>query len=853
MAQQDTIDKIINIQFKYSELVEGWSKATREIEINKKNLSELKNEYKLGQMSASEYNKAVLAITSTTKALTAEKKAYEKEIQSNIKIETRAIGSINQLQANVSKLTAKYNDLSAAERESKFGQRLANDIKSQQEAINNAQQALGNYRSKVGSYEDAIKNVLGLNNQFTNSLLAATEEGNGFTSMLNMAGNALFKIVKQAAAFIATPLGVALAALSAAYYLVSSRIREMNDRIKESEDLFYQNEKAQSYARAYMDAYTRAIDKQAVAWINAKGEAAEYWAKVKIFTRNLWETWKWQKGLTDHPLTVNIDKAQVDEIAKQRQILAEQEEALQQRRRDINLENADLEEKIALARLNAMNKEKYSAAARREYAQEAIILNNKYYDNLKEIAQKEKDIADMRVSFTNSSTAELNAQNDAAVKLKKIDAQRAASQRELLERINSTTGEIKNQGVEIKKQASIQLNLEKQLSKSVLELRQDSLEKELDISRMRFARERQELENKLKYDLSLTTASREAINKMILNLEERRYKDEANIRQHWAEKEFQEEIRNEENRIKMQFKVRDEMNKLAMAQVRNKNNASLNSGIKDIELKAKQAIANEELRQAKANLDEITQMSEKEWEVRYESLQQYEIARLEAENRVQDAIRTTTQLAIQGEIDQLNATQNLVGSLRGLFASLGDDFEGFAIAQQALAIAQAIIDAQKATMAALAASMPLGPIAGPAAFAAQKSIIDTQLGISIATIIAQAIPSFFAQGGLVSGPGTGTSDSIPAMLSNGEAVMTAKAVNDWGAVLSAMNVSSGGNAINVSNLPQRGDGMRGMERMMERVLLNLPNPIVLVKDIDTGQRRVKVATNLGKLGGNRKK
>ena len=91
------------------------------------------------------------------------------------------------------------------------------------------------------------------------------------------------------------------------------------------------------------------------------------------------------------------------------------------------------------------------------------------------------------------------------------------------------------------------------------------------------------------------------------------------------------------------------------------------------------------------------------------------------------------------------------------------------------------------------------------------------------------------------------------MLSNGEAVMTAKAVNDWGAVLSAMNVSSGGNAINVSNLPQRGDGMRGMERMMERVLLNLPNPIVLVKDIDTGQRRVKVATNLGKLGGNRKK
>jgi len=42
--------------------------------------------------------------------------------------------------------------------------------------------------------------------------------------------------------------------------------------------------------------------------------------------------------------------------------------------------------------------------------------------------------------------------------------------------------------------------------------------------------------------------------------------------------------------------------------------------------------------------------------------------------------------------------------------------------------------------------------------------------------------------------------------------------------------------------------MRGMEQMMERVLLNLPSPIVLVKDIDNGQRRVKVAANLAKLG-----
>ena len=39
---------------------------------------------------------------------------------------------------------------------------------------------------------------------------------------------------------------------------------------------------------------------------------------------------------------------------------------------------------------------------------------------------------------------------------------------------------------------------------------------------------------------------------------------------------------------------------------------------------------------------------------------------------------------------------------------------------------------------------------------------------------------FAAAGGAISGPGTGTSDSIPAMLSDGEFVMTAKAVRGMG-------------------------------------------------------------------------
>jgi len=50
----------------------------------------------------------------------------------------------------------------------------------------------------------------------------------------------------------------------------------------------------------------------------------------------------------------------------------------------------------------------------------------------------------------------------------------------------------------------------------------------------------------------------------------------------------------------------------------------------------------------------------------------------------------------------------------------------------------------------------------------------------VASRFAPAPPSRRAAGGYISGPGSGTSDSIPAMLSNGEYVISAKAVQAAG-------------------------------------------------------------------------
>lgn len=842
---QDTIDKIINIQFNYGELVQGWQKATREIEINKKNLAELKQEYKNGEMSASEYNRALLEITSTTKALTAEKKAYEKEIQSNIKIESQEMGSLNQLRASLQKMTAQYNAMSAARREGQEGRLLAASIKSQQEAINEAEQALGNYRSQVGNYENAVRNALPFGNSFLLQLSESAQQAGGMTNMVKGASAAVGSLVKQAAAFIATPLGVTIAAIYASYKWMSFYLGEVNDRIQENERLTYKQRETLTAAEAWNAAYTNSIDRMAESMVNAQSKAKTFWTMMKIYLK---DTFKYGIAGGLNTLAFGGQAAEVGELKAIYDQIAAKERELNTARRNSYEELAKLETKIAEDRLKSNDRRAYSDKQRRQFALDAIKATETRYAIIKDIASKELELEELRASTTENSIETNDKLAQMRAGIIRLEAQETNSLRELQERLNETSDKAKQS-------AKTQLDLEKQLSKSILELRQASLEKDLELSRLRFSWERQELENKLKYDKTLTAESREAINQLILNMEERRYKEESEIRQRWSDKEFEEEARNAENRIKMRIKVQEEMDKLSLAQVKNKNYSDLIGDDKDARIKAQQAVANEELRIAQSKYDAISQMDEEQWSAQYGSIQAYEMARLDAENNVQDAIKKTTDLsiasqrqAIKMQQDELTAASSLVGSLRGLFGALGDDLEAFAIAEQALAVVQIIIDAQKATLAALAQSFSLGPIAGPIWFTTQKGIIAAQAAIATATTLAQSIPSFFSEGGLVTGPGSGTSDSIPAMLSNGEAVMTAQAVNDWGAMLSAMNVASGGNAIQASNLPQRNDGMRGMKAMIREAMLEMPAPIVSVVDINKGQKRVKVQNSLGKLG-----
>lgn len=111
---------------------------------------------------------------------------------------------------------------------------------------------------------------------------------------------------------------------------------------------------------------------------------------------------------------------------------------------------------------------------------------------------------------------------------------------------------------------------------------------------------------------------------------------------------------------------------------------------------------------------------------------------------------------------------------------------------------------------------------------------------------AKAAVKGFSTGGYVQGSGTGTSDSIPARLSNGESVMTAKATSMFSPILSAFNQLGGGVPI-VANNGGSNIGMDMLAAAVARGYQMAPQPVVSVEEISRTQRRVQTIENIGRI------
>ena len=221
----------------------------------------------------------------------------------------------------------------------------------------------------------------------------------------------------------------------------------------------------------------------------------------------------------------------------------------------------------------------------------------------------------------------------------------------------------------------------------------------------------------------------------------------------------------------------------------------------------------------------------------YDSEAAFQNAKTDLELQASD----TRKQIVQAEIDQ---NQEVANAVRGVFSSIGqlieatsESEEEAARAGKAIALAEIAYSTGVAIAEGVSSAMS---VPFPGNIVAIATTIATVLA-NIATAISTVKAAKFADGGLVTGPGTGTSDSIPALLSNGESVMTAETTSMFAPVLSAFNQIGGGAPISGQG-NSVGEDM--LERIFSRALSNMPSPIVDVQEITKVSNRVKVLENL---------
>lgn len=872
---EDAVEKVLEIKVRYDDAIRKIAEYRKQLDVLKQVEKTLTEDVKKGRISRDAYNIKLTETKIASQEYTEAIRVLNKEIQNNRKIEQEQEGSLKQLRAQLSNLTAEYDSLSEAERNAAKGQELKNSINNITDSIKGAEEETQRFYRSVGSYEEAIKNAVSSNVPFIGQLMQMQEGAGGLKGAFNAGTVAVKAFSKQLLVLLANPIVAILSAIALAVMAVAKAINS--------------SEEASNRWSIIIAPLKRALDRllsviQFVA--GAILSVVEAGAKLNdwIYTQ-----------LEKLPVLGKLYK-QYNDANREAIELAKEEIAIRQQSRKDEVQNAKDQLEVAKLRQQAKDKEKFTAEERLKFVEQANKLEEEQSKRNVELATREYELLKKR-----SEWAENDAEtNDKLAKLEaaKFNAEKEyyAKTMELLEQTNTIKSEIaaedKARAEEAKKQAEEYARIVKeqkdkeieairQAEDAMLALVKDGADKQRQQINLSYSREIEDLKKKLKEEQNLTAKARDAILTTIKVKEKER---EIEL-QKLADEQITKEIENRQKLISLQLESVKEgseqeyqlkMNQLLAQQelelsntelteqmkfaIREKYNKKIDDLVKqhDADLLKKQQDAmklryeteiakvyNDEaevyrirLKQRKEELDAIQQMEG-------ESIESFNLRKLELKNAYLDAEKELANKEIEIEKQKADAIGSIIGGISSLLELAGETNEEMARAAKLLAIAEVAI----AQGVAIANAVKTAT-SSSATWIDMLVAIGTVVG-AVTAVMGTAMKSIksakFATGGLVTGPGTGTSDSIPAQLSNGESVMTARTTELFAPILSSFNQMGGGVPINITASSNQTMGEDMLARAVAKGVQMMPNPVVSVTEINTVGKRVEVLENLGSL------
>ena len=898
-------DKALAAVTKYTEVMKNLKQEQAYMQAEMKMLlqqqAELNNEFKNGTKTEQEYEAEMAKLNAKYKDLTTAQaknsaeiannsqmlRSYQKELQNCMKQEEANEGSLAGLRAELSNATKEYDNLSRAEREAAKGEDLLKYINKLTNEIKDAEEATQRYQRNVGNYKSALEAAEKAGEGMRNSVLGIISGGNPLIEMFANTAQQLgsvkqaFAVARQGAvmlgkqmlALIATPIGAFLT-------LVTALIMAFKNGIESSEERMNRFKVVTAGLQGVLDGVTKILG----AVCDALLSFVEWQMKAT----------EWALRLAEALPLIGDSIKKGNEAQREYVAIEKQKQEIVKLSRDEVVKTAQREKEVSELRAKFAEKDKYTNEQRLEFLNQAIAKEKEQaeankriaemkLENLKREAAMSDNNAEMNNKLAEAEAEVLKQEKALSDKMRELNAQR-------VEAVNSIKAEEEatRKAAEEKAKAHRKLMKERADAEQAAvraaedalnELIKDNYDKQIAQRRTQYEREQEDLKKQLADKSKLTAEAEEAIRTQLSASEQKYYEDIAAIQddqtQRLAKLELDTrlaELHGNEKAI-LATKIQAKQEEIAtMYQLESESDAEFNlrrlqaqNELADMQKQQRTTTMQEEI-EAKAlalqtELELIKQKNITEQQMEMEALQtkldakaqeleemhrlegesqeEFNLRKLQSENEYADMKKQIDDKIVANEKAKAKAQRDAYNSVMQAMTAMGEHSKALGKIGKIMGLAQIAVDTGKAISSGVAEAVKIG---FPQNLAAIATTVATVLA-NMATAMSSIKSAKFATGGLVQGAGSGTSDSIPAMLSNGESVMTAQATSTFAPLLSAINQMGGGVPINVTQVGSQQMGEEMLARAVARGVAEL-HPVVSVEEINRVSNNVRAIESL---------
>lgn len=895
MAEKEVI---IDIAVNSAEAVKNIQNARAAIADLKEAQKELAE---AGEVNSEQWIANEAAIRSYSAAI----KANQKEIDNNIKKEKEAKDSLVAMRAELSNLTKEYDSLSASERNGAKGKELLEKIKSTTEEVKTAETATMRYQRNVGNYPKIFDVASGTMGKFATMIQGVTGGTKSVGGALKNAGAAVSAFGKQLLSLLANPIVAIIAAIAAVLIKLVQAFKKNDDAMTALSKSFQIFQPIIDAFNGAMEAVVGVLTKGITLLTNMANaimtklvpgyaEASKA-AQQYIQDQDNLEEAERQYTVNSAKRSKQISELRAEVSNKDKYTAAERKKMLAEA---VNAEAAELQEAqhIAIEKLrlakeeNKRNKDTSDEAKNRiaQLTAEAIKTQQAYFDGVrklrkeynkfdaeeqkeeeakrKEREQKAKEWAQKRKQQMAEELTETRKLQDIqlaalAEGIDKMEQQMTLAAQRQIEDIDKR---IANGGLTKKTKEALEEQkrlISEALTLEVAKLHTTETERQLteNLTKLsqHYQRQLEIVGNNEEEKLRIQLDELENERLQAVRAEGLRQEEIAEINELYEKRKTDLSRKAEEDRQQVIAQTAEQIaaNDLEreLQAVRGKEEEK--TRILYEEALKRQSIAQQELTQ-------LQQMTNEEAVAQFGNLENWEYAIAKADAKLLSAnegvaqsyenLKTSAGSAMNGI---LGAVGSIGDSMNQLFTELAGNDEkyadfatGMALMQILVSTAISIANAVQGATAAAAATGPGAPIATPIFIAEMVGIVTGAI-VSATTTLLKAKKSKesapkFATGGLVTGPGSGTSDSINAKLSNGEFVVNAAATAKNLPLLAQINggIGRGGRAfanggvVGLDAIIESDYNLRMQQTMIDAVT-NI-RPVVSVKEITRVANRV---------------